>query len=113
MTSAKAWIAAIWGGVTGILSGLTVALVGDSTLQTLSQAQWLAVIVLGVAGFGGGFGLTWSTTNKSGEVTEAQAAAVLDKYTAPAAPITYNAPVVNPVAPVEAGGQGNGDIASS
>jgi len=104
MTSAKAWVAAIWGGVTGILSGLTVALVGDSTLQTLSQAQWLAVIVLGVAGFGGGFGLTWSTTNKSGEVTDAQAAAVLNKYTAP---------VVAPVAPVETGGQGNGDIASS
>lgn len=93
-TNAKAIVAAIWGGVTGILSGLTVALVGNATLQTLSQAQWLSVIVLGVAGFGGGYGLTWSVTNKPAELSAAQEAAVLDKYTSN-----------------QAGGQGNPDVA--
>ena len=106
MTSAKAWVAAIWGAVTGIVGSLTVVLVGDATLQGLTQAQWLAVIASGIAGFGGGFGLTWSVTNKPGEATEAQAAAILDKYTAPVVPIN-----VDPI-PVQSGGQGNGDIAS-
>jgi hypothetical protein len=96
MTNAKALVAAIWGAVTGVISSLTVVLVGDATLQSLTQGQWLAVIASAVAGFGGGYGLTWSVTNKPGEVTDAQAAAVLDKYTVP----------------VQSGGQGNGDIAS-
>lgn len=62
-TSAKAVVAAIWGGVTGVISSLTVVLVGDATLQTISQGQWLAVIAAAVAGVGGGFGLTWATSN--------------------------------------------------
>lgn len=111
MTNAKALVAGIWGALTGVISALTVVLVGDATLQSLTQGQWLGVLAAAVGGFGGGYGLTWSVTNKPGEATEAQAAAVLDKYTAPVAapvaPITYHA------APVEAGGQGNGDIASS
>jgi len=96
MTSAKALVAAIWGAVTGVIGSLLVVLVGDATLQGLTQGQWLAVIAAGVAGFGGGYGLTWSVTNKPGEPTESQAAVILDKYTAP----------------VQSGGQGNGDIAS-
>jgi hypothetical protein len=108
MTSAKAWIAAIWGAVTGIVGSLTVVLVGNATLQTVTQAQWLAVIAAGLAGFGGGFGLTWSTTNKVAEPTEAQAAAILDKYTAPVNPATVDAPVIT----FQSGGQANGDIAS-
>jgi hypothetical protein len=96
MTNAKALVAAIWGAVTGIIGSLTVVLVGDATLQTLSQGQWLAVIASAVAGFGGGYGLTWSVTNKPGEPTESQAALILDKYTAP----------------VQSGGQGNGDLSS-
>jgi len=62
-TNAKAWVSAIWGSVTGVISSLTVVLVGSATLQGLTQGQWLAVIASGVAGFGGGFGLTWATTN--------------------------------------------------
>lgn len=63
VSSAKAWVAGIWGSVTGVIGSLTVVLVGDQTLSGLTQGQWLAVVAAGVAGFGGGFGLTWSTTN--------------------------------------------------
>lgn len=63
MTASKAWIAAIWGALTGGLSSLAVVLVGNVTLGDLTQAQWLAIIVAVVAGFGGGFGLTYHTSN--------------------------------------------------
>jgi hypothetical protein len=65
MTSAKALVAAIWGAITGIVGSLTVVLVGNATLQSLTQGQWLAIIAAGLAGFGGGYGLTWATTNAS------------------------------------------------
>lgn len=96
MTNAKAWVAAIWGFVTGVVGSLTVVLVGEATLQALTQGQWLAVIAAGLAGFGGGFGLTWSVSNRPAPVTEAQAAEVLNKYVAPVS-----------------GGDGNGDITSA
>ena len=64
MSNAKALVAAIWGALTGLISSLTVVLVGDATLGDLTQGQWLAVIAATVAGFGGGYGLTWSVTNQ-------------------------------------------------
>ena len=63
MTNAKAWAAAIWGAVTGIISSLTIVLIGDVTLDDLTQGQWLAVLAAAVGGFGGGFGLIWKVSN--------------------------------------------------
>lgn len=110
MTAAKAWAAGILSTLLAGASALAIVLTGDATLQTLTQAQWLGVIIAMLTTGGSVFGLTYAVTNKPGEVTEAQAASVLDKYTAPVVPAV---PVAAPIAPVEAGGQGNGDIASS
>lgn len=112
MTSAKAWVAAIWGAVTGAISSLTVVLVGDATLQSLTQAQWLAVVGATVAGFGGGFGLTWATTNEPGEPTASQEAAILDKYTAPRPLVAEPVVAPEPVADAEDAGQYRVDSAS-
>lgn len=64
MTSAKAWVAAIYASIGSALSGLTIVLIGDMTLSELSQAQWLAIGIAAFTNFGGAFGLTWATSNK-------------------------------------------------
>jgi hypothetical protein len=71
MTSSKAWVSAIWGGLTGGLGSLTVVLVGNTTLSTITEPQWLAVLVSVVVGFGGGFGLTYHTTNLPAPINDA------------------------------------------
>jgi hypothetical protein len=63
MTASKAWIASIWGAITGGLSSLAVVLVGNLTLGDLTQAQWLAVIIAAVSGGGGAWGLVYHTSN--------------------------------------------------
>jgi len=63
MTASKAWVAAIWGALTAGLGSLAVVLVGNATLGDLTQGQWLAIIIAVVTGFGGGFGLTYHTSN--------------------------------------------------
>ncbi|GLU88966.1 hypothetical protein Agsp01_12210 [Agromyces sp. NBRC 114283] len=65
MTSAKAWVSAIFAGLSAGLASLAVVLVGDMTLADLTQGQWLAVAIAVVSAFGGAFGLTYSVTNKA------------------------------------------------
>jgi hypothetical protein len=64
MTSAKAWVSAIFAALSAGLASLAVVLVGDQTLSDLSQAQWLAVGIAAFTAFSGGFGFTWATSNK-------------------------------------------------
>lgn len=90
MTASKAWVAAIWGALTGGLSSLAVVLVGNATLADLSQGQWLAIIVAAVAGFGGGFGLTYHTSN---------APAASESATPPVAVPIASVPVDEPAEP--------------
>lgn len=63
MTSAKAWVAAITGAVFAGLSSLIVVLVGDMTLNDLTQGQWVAIGVVVLSSFGSSFGFTWATSN--------------------------------------------------
>ena len=63
MTSAKAWVAAIFAALSAGLASLAVSLVGDMTLTDLTQAQWVAVAISVVTAFGGAYGLTYSVTN--------------------------------------------------
>lgn len=67
LTSAKAWVAAIYAAIGSGLSALAIVLVGDLTLSDLSQAQWLAIAIAVFTNFGAAFGLTWATSNKPSE----------------------------------------------
>jgi len=64
MTSAKAWVAAIYAALSAGLASLAVVLVGDTTLSELTQGQWLAIGIAALTAFGGAFGFTWATSNK-------------------------------------------------
>jgi uncharacterized membrane protein len=64
MTSAKAWVAAITGAIFAGLSSLIVVMVGDMTLNDLTQGQWIAIGVVVLSSFGSSFGFTWATSNK-------------------------------------------------
>jgi hypothetical protein len=96
MTSAKAWVAAILSTLLAGATALGTVLTGDATLHDITQGQWLVVIIAMLTTGGSVFGVTYAVTNKPGEPTESQAALILDKYTAP----------------VQSGGQGNGDLSS-
>lgn len=106
MTSAKAIVAGVLSTLLSGATALAFYLTGNATLADVTQGQWLLVLIAMLTAGGSVFGLTYAVTNKPGEVTESQAAAVLDKYTAPVVPVN-----VDPI-PVQSGGQGNGDIAS-
>ena len=68
MTSAKAWVAAIFAALSAGLSSIAIVLIGDMTLADLTQAQWVGIASAVLAAFGGGFGLTWATSNKPAAV---------------------------------------------
>lgn len=80
MTSAKAWVSAIFAGLSAGLASLAVVLVGDMTLADLTQGQWLAVAIAVVSAFGGGFGLTYSVTNKNAQPRVVLTAPQFDQY---------------------------------
>ena len=82
MTSAKAWVAAIFSALSAGLTSLAVVLVGDMTLVDLSQAQWLAVGIAVITAFGGGFGLTWSVTNRVPSAADVATPALKHHYVA-------------------------------
>lgn len=68
MTSAKAIVGGILSAILAGLSSLAVVLVGDATLQSVTQAQWLGVIIAVLTTGGSVFGITWSVTNKPAAV---------------------------------------------
>lgn len=70
MTSAKAWVAAIYAAIGSGLSSLAIVLIGDMTLSELSEAQWLAIGIAVFTNFGAAFGLTWATSNKPATVPQ-------------------------------------------